>query len=306
MDLYFGIDVSLDELVSGNLDRGVEKTPNRAKEIDAFLGTLPEGAILGIESTGGYGELLANRALKAGFVVYILRPDRIKNFRKAGPVRSKTDALDAMVIRDYLETWIKKLHPYSPLPALEAKVRRLSRTRDKIVQKMADLKKALRSLGDTASNIKAALDPLAERIAKCDHDLAELISQAEDAKVLFSIPSVKLVVIANVLPALRTIKFKSKYSTDSYFGMDLKANESGKMVGRRHMSKEGDKRVRKALFQAAVSAARSKAFRDYYKMLIEVKKLKPIQALNALARKILHIIYGVYRTQTPFKAQTYS
>jgi transposase len=304
MDLYFGIDVSLDELVSGNKDRGVEKTPNRTRDIDGFLGTLPEGAILGIESTGGYGELLANRALKAGFVVYILRPDKIKKFREAGPVRSKTDAIDAVVIRDYLATWIKKLHPYSPLPKLEANIRRLSRTRDRLVQKIADLKKTLRSLGDNLSQTRATLAPLEKRVSKCDQDLADLISQAEDAKVLFTITSVKLVVVAGVLPAIRTIRFKSKYALDSYFGMDQKANDSGRMIGRRHMSKEGDRRARKLLYLAAVSASRSKAFGDYYKMLIEQKKLKRKEALNVLARKILHIIYGVYYSQTPFCAPT--
>lgn len=66
------------------------------------------------------------------------------------------------------------------------------------------------------------------------------------------------------------------------------------------MSKEGDKRMRKAIFMCAMSAVRSKVWRNYYLMLIEVKKLTRIQALNALGRKILHTIYGVYRSKTAF------
>lgn len=306
MDLYFGIDVASKDFVSGNLDMGTVKVDNQLPAIKKFIKQLPQGAIMGIEATGGYGTLLADTAFEAGICVYIIRPDKVKKFREAGPERSKTDAIDAMVIRDYLETYINKLHTYSPLPALEASIRKLSRKRDKIVQKLSDLRKTLRSLGDSVKQVQLILAPIEKRVLKCEQELAKLVAQAQDAKVLFSITSVKLVTIASVLPAIRSIQFESKYALDSYFGMDLKANESGQKVGERHMSKQGDKRARKALYMAAVSAAGSKTFRGYYQMLKNEKKLKPKQALNALARKILHIIYGVYYSQTEFKAPTYS
>ena len=55
---------------------------------------------------------------------------------------------------------------------------------------------------------------------------------------------------------------------------------------------------------SAMSGIRSKAWRDYYKMLTQEKKLKPVQAINALARKILHTVFGVYRSQKAFIAPT--
>jgi transposase len=304
MDLYNGIDIAMKTFVVFNLETGKQKIGNEATSIKPFLRSLPEGAILAIESTGGYGDLLAEMAVKAGFTVYMLRPDKVKKFREAGPYRSKTDDIDAKVIRDYLETYIKKLHPYQPLPALEAQIRRFSRTRDKLVQKMSDMRKALRSLGDSTKDIDATLAPLAARINRIEKQLAELIEQTGDGKVLFSIPSIKLIVTAAVLPAIRTIRFKSKHALVSFFGMDLKADESGEKVGRRRMSKQGDGRARKALYIAAVSASHSKAFGSYYQMLRQQKRLTTTQALNALARKLLHIIYGVYYSQTPFRAPT--
>lgn len=304
MDLYNGIDIAMKTFVAFNLDAGKLKVDNQASSIEAYLESLPKGAILAIESTGGYGKLLADMAVEAGFTVYILRPDKVKKHRQAGPYRSKTDDIDAKVIRDYVSTYVRDLHPYQPMPALEAKIRQLSRTRDKIVQKMSDLRKALRSLGDSKKDVDATLAPLSASVKRIEKQLAELIEQAPDAKVLYSIPSIKLIATAAVLPAIRTIKFKSKHALVSFFGMDLTADESGEKIGRRHMSKQGDNKARKALYLAAVSASRSKAFGPYYKMLREEKRLTTTEALNALARKLLHIIYGVYYSQTLFKAPT--
>jgi transposase len=304
MDLYNGIDIAMKTFVAFNLEAGKLKLDNQASSIQTYLDSLPPGAIIAIESTGGYGALLAEMAVRAGFTVYMLRPDKVKKHREAGPNRSKTDDIDAKVIRDYVVTFAKDLHPHQPLPALEAKIRRLSRTRDKIVQKMSDLRKALRSLGDSKKDVDATLAPLLARIKRIEKQLAELIEQTGDGKILYSIPSIKLIATAAVLPAIRTMRFKSKHALVSFFGMDLTADESGEKVGRRRMSKQGDNKARKALYIAAVSASHSKAFGPYYKMLREQKRLTTTQALNVLARKLLHIIYGVYYSQTPFKAPT--
>ena len=65
------------------------------------------------------------------------------------------------------------------------------------------------------------------------------------------------------------------------------------------MSKQGDKAARTLLYNAASSAARSIYFKDYYAML-RARGLASTAALVVIARKLLRIAYGVWRTGQSF------
>jgi transposase len=302
MDLIYGIDIASEEFVVYNEDRGCFDCENKKKPISAFLKTLPEGAIIALEATGGYGKLLADTAVEKGFTVYMLQPVRIKRFREAGPERNKSDKIDAMEIHEYVGVFRKRLHPYQPLPEFEAKLRKLSRVRDGIVAKTASIRLLLKCLEESPKAIEKMLWGLEAKARELLSEIESMIAQAEDAKVLSGIVSVGPCTIASLLPILRTVPFKGKYSLDKFVGMDMVMRESGKLRGKRRLSKQGDKRVRKALYMAAMSAASSKAWKPYYEWLLKTKNLAKIAALVALARKILHTIYGVYRTQKAFVA----
>ena len=302
MDLIYGIDIASEGFVVYNGDRGCFDCENKKKPISAFLKTLPEGAIIALEATGGYGKLLADMAVERGFTVYMLQPVRVKRFREAGPERSKNDKADALEIHEYVSAFRRRLHPYQPLPEFEAKLRKLTRVRDGLVSKIGSIRLLLGTLGEDRKSVEKLLSGLVKRAAELMDEIEGMISQAKDAKVLSSIPAVGPCTIGALLPVLRTVPFKGKYSLDKFVGMDLVMNQSGKSKGKRRISKQGDKRVRKALYMAAMSAATSKVWKPYYQWMLETKKLKKIPALVALARKLLHTIYGVYRTQTAFVA----
>ena len=77
--------------------------------------------------------------------------------------------------------------------------------------------------------------------------------------------------------------------------------DSGLMRGSRQI-RGGRRRVRQALYMAAVSASRSKSlFAETYRALRQAGK-PPKLALIALARKILVTLNAIVRDQTPFKA----
>jgi len=306
MDLFYGIDIASESFVVFNEERGCFDCLNNKKQIAALLKTLPEGAVLAVEATGGYAKPLADAACAKGFTVYMLQPARVKNFRKSGPHRSKTDKIDAEEIHEYVKVFEKRLHPYKPMPELEAEMRKLTHVRDGLVSKTASIRLQLRSLGNDRRSVEAAVSGLVRESEKIFAKLEEMLASAEDAEVLFSIPSVKTCTIAAVLPILRTIPFKDKCAFASYLGMDLVVNESGKFKGKSRLSKQGDKHARKALFMAAMSASTSKIWKPYYTQLLEVKKLKKKQALIALARKLLYTIFGVFRTQKKFVAPVWA
>jgi transposase len=306
MNEIFGIDMASTDFLSFNLEAGRSRCFNKKQDILRYLKKLPEGAILALESTGGYGKLLADLAVERGFTVYMLQPLWIKRFRESDSGLNKTDAIDAEVIAEYVRWQLTrprkcKLHPYKPLPEFEAKLQKLARVREGLVGKAASVRLQLLGLGDSLESVQATLSGLRKRVAEVDAEIEQMLDSAQDAKVLETIPGVKAVTIST-LPCLRTIPFKNKYALDSYVGLDLVANESGKRTGRRKLSKQGDKRARHALYMAALSATRSHAWKAYYEQLLFEKKLKKVQALVALSRKILHTIYGVYTTQKPFTA----
>lgn len=299
-----GIDIASKEHVAFSEPAQWQKIANNKTEIKKFLKALPKESILALEATGGYGLLLAELACKAGFTVFMLAPGRVKNYCKSSPSRGKTDKLDARDIASYARAFASRLKPYQPLPTFERKLRTLYRKKEKLTDKLASLRIQLKSLGDSPTEVKRTLNGLVLRIGKLHTQIQEMLKEATDAKVLQTIPCVKDNLVAAVLPVLRTIPFKDKYALDSYAGIDLIPNESGKFKGKRHISHQGDAHIRRAVFLAGFAGARSKTWKPYYQQLRKEKKLLPVQAINALGRKILHTVYGVYKSQKPFQGLT--
>lgn len=297
---YVGVDVASKSHVAYSEQGGFAKLANNKREISRFLASLPAGSTIAMESTGGYGLLLAEMACRAGFVVHVLPPGRVRHFCRSSPSRGKTDRIDARDIEAYARAFSGRLKPYQPLPGFERRLRTLVRKKEAIADKLASLRLMLRSLGDSAAEVRATLAGLEKRKRSLEQEIRGMLAQEEDARRLMAIPCVKESLVACVLPALRTIPFEGKYALDSYAGIDLKANESGRFKGRRRISHQGDAHLRRAVYLAGLSGASSKLWRPYYRRLTEEKRLKPVQAVNALGRKILHTVYGVYTSQKPF------
>ena len=75
--------------------------------------------------------------------------------------------------------------------------------------------------------------------------------------------------------------------------------DSGRFRGRRAI-KGGRKRVRDALYMAALNAARKGAFKAFYQRLRNAGKPAKL-ALIALARKLLTILNAMIREQKPYR-----
>jgi transposase len=297
-----GVDVASQTLVCFSDEMQWREIPNDKTGIKAYLGTLPKPTIIAIESTGGYGLLLASMAHKKGFTVYMLQPSRVKNYCKSSPSRGKSDKHDARDIASYVRAFESRLHPFVPLPSFETKLRKLSRKKEALSDHVTSIRLMLRSIGDRPAEIERCLSKLQSRIKKLQAEIDQMLSQAKDAEVLFQIPAVKANLIAAALPALRTIPFKGKYAFDSYAGIELRMSDSGKMKSRRYISHEGDAHLRRAVYLAGMAGATCKVWKPYYERLKQETKLCPVAAINALGRKILHTVYGVYKSQKPFVA----
>jgi len=76
--------------------------------------TLPEAIHLGVESTGDYHRLLAERAHARGITVYVLNPHDVHHYARALGRRAKTDRVDAALLARYLAQEHAGLHPWQP------------------------------------------------------------------------------------------------------------------------------------------------------------------------------------------------
>lgn len=79
----YGVDVAKNELVVAyHGSTAVVSLANHPKAIRAWLATVPKGALVGMESTGGYHEALARAAQAHGLTVYVLNPKAVRDYAR--------------------------------------------------------------------------------------------------------------------------------------------------------------------------------------------------------------------------------
>ena len=96
--LSVGIDVSRDELVIAYADdrRSIEHVANTAAAIQRWLKSLPAGTRIGLEATGAYHRRVADLAVAAGHVVYVLNPREVAHYLQS--LRSRARPMSSMPV----------------------------------------------------------------------------------------------------------------------------------------------------------------------------------------------------------------
>ena len=83
----------------------------------------------------------------------------------------------------------------------------------------------------------------------------------------------------------------------AHSGLDPAHHTSGSSVEKRsRISRAGNRYLRRALYMPALVSSRSDAHLEAFYQLLLARHKRPMQALIALARKILHAIFGIFRS----------
>jgi transposase len=92
----------------------------------------------------------------------------------------------------------------------------------------------------------------------------------------------------------------------AHAGLDPRAHQSGTSVDKpARISKVGNAHIRRVLFMPAlVAVQRNLHVRAFFEKLFARGKT-PLQAYVAVMRKLLHAIYGMFTTRTPFLAEKF-
>jgi transposase len=132
-------------------------------------------------------------------------------------------------------------------------------------------------------------------LLKTEPDLALRLKKISTTKGLGDIT------ILTVLAETRCFELVSNQKQlTSYAGFDIVFNDSGLKKGKTSISKKGNKFIRKALFMPALSACRANPdLKELYQRLVAKGKNKKL-AIVAVARKLLLLIYTLWKSNSPY------
>lgn len=84
-------------------------------------------------------------------------------------------------------------------------------------------------------------------------------------------------------------------------GLDPAHQQSGTSLNKpSRISRAGNRRLRASLYMSALSASRYDRHLAAFYQALRARHKTGLQALTAVARKMLHAIYGIFKTGTPY------
>ena len=303
----YGVDVSKATLAIASYEaETVVEISNAPEPIAAWLASVPAGSAVAMEATGVYHRVFAQLAHAAQLVVYVLNPQVLKHYAQAIGQRGKTDGCDARMIARYLVHERSKLRPWQPpvgavdtLSRLLVRRRALVSARQTLAQSLAGmpmLKVPRHVLLASFKRMIATLDLFIRR------ELARIPEMAALHRRLMSIAGIGEVVAAQLVATLFTLCFTRAAAFIAYTGLDPRPEDSGQHRGRRRLSKRGPALLRCLLYNAGMSAAKSKVFKPVYARLRE-RGLQSTEAIVILARKLARIAFALYKSGETFDPQ---
>jgi transposase len=260
-----------------------------------------------MESTGIYGKALALDLYNQKHTVSIVNPVKIKSFGKSKLMRNKTDKVDAKMIAEFCvqmepQAWEPK---QAHIEELEALTKRLD---DLIAMSVQEKNRLESSPKSTSEFVELTIKHLDNQIKTIKKKIKEHIENHEDLRLkrdlLATIPGVGEATIAKVLTFLdHPEKFENAKKVAAYLGLTPRHFESGSTVhGKARLSKIGSAELRKALYFPTISAVRhNPIIKEFYERLLKAGKCKMV-AICAAMRKLVHIIYGVLKSNRSFDA----
>jgi transposase len=261
-----------------------------------------------MEATGVYHERLAYFLHSKQQALSIVLPNKISNYLRTLDVKTETDKTASEAIARFgLE---RKLDNWQPANPLYKKLRQLTRERDQIIQARTVAKNQLHAEQAEAEPNKTTIRRVSKLIILLEKqeqeikiELAALINQNETVKKkvkrITSIPGVGVLTAVTVLAETNGFELiRSKKQLTSYSGLDVKEKQSGTSVkGKPRISKKGNKFLRKAMHLPALAAIRhDERCKAIFVRLVSKHGIK-MKAAVAVQRKLLELIYIIYKTE---------
>jgi transposase len=262
-------------------------------------------AFVVFEATGVYDRELAEALHRAGIRFARINPARARDFARARGRLAKTDAIDAHMLAGFART----MAPASEQPPDPARntLSFLAKRRDQLVHMRAQEKNRRSETRDPAmiESIARLIDFLNSEVKAIEARIKTLIKTeptiSDDARLIRSAPGVGPVACMQLIAQMPELGHVGPKQVAALAGLAPLNVDSGLYRGKRAIG-GGRKRVRDALYMAALNAVRRdgsvKAF--YQKLRTAGKPAK--LALIAVARKLLTTINAMLRDRKAYLA----
>lgn len=299
-DRYVGCDVSklwLDifDPAEGRVRR-IENTPAETRRLASAMAATR--AFLVFEATGAYDLDLRTALHAAGAASARINPTTARRYAQATGRKAKTDALDAQVLAD-LGARLRPEPDPAPCPH-RTRLAQLALRRDQLVAARKDEIIRLKDAREAfmVDSLKAHIAWLDDAVAAADREIDALINRQADlkakARLMTSAPGVGPVAAQILLALMPELGAANPRRLAALAGLAPFNHDSGQLKGKRCIS-GGRRRVRSALFIAALHAARRcpdlKAFAERIQGQGKPRKV----ALIAVARKLLTRLNAMLR-----------
>ena len=269
-----------------------------------------------MEVTGVYHENLIYFLHQAGYEVSLMLGSRVKHYLRSIGHVSKTDKEDSqgiasMVLRQQTPTW-------KPVSEEMHQIRQLIRYRSSLVDSRVSFQNQLHAISHSRLAHKEIVQSIGRIVKQTNADIARIEQQTRQLvkadpelwgrimTIVDSLPGVGFLTVVTVLAETDGFSFiRSAKQLTSYAGYDIIENQSGKFSGKTRISKQGNARLRKAMYMPALAHIRTAdgPLYDLYLRLLKRNGGIKKKARVAVQRKLLCLIYSLWNSGEKYDPQ---
>lgn len=283
-----------------------ERFDNAEHGFATLMQMLPRKVHIVMEVTGTYHLRLATCLHESGYRVSVENPAKPAYFARMRLMRTKTDPVDAGVLRRYGE--YEELAPWQPPGEIFTELNQLDRH---IVGLQSDLTRVSNRLEGldqrvvintfTRADLLGQRDDLKTRIKQCEKEIERIVLEHFGAlyTLIRTVPGVgkKTAIMFIVLTEAFT-RFPDAKRFASYLGMTSFIRDSGTSIkGSGAITRMGNGRMRQLLYMAALTAkSQNRACTEFAERLTANGKPPKVVRI-AVANKLIRQVFAVFEKQ---------
>jgi len=264
-----------------------------------------------LEATGIYHENLTYYLHDLGYKISVVLPNKTSAYAKSLNLKSKTDDIDARMLGQMgIERSLQAWKPGSPnmltLKQLCRERTMLLTEKTAMTNRLHALKYAYNSDKRMMQRIKQMINTFEKQIAQVEKQIEGIIQkdpvlESKIAKIT-KVKGLGWISVVTILAETNGFEqFKSRSQLVSYAGYDVVQKESGTSIkGKTRISKKGNSHIRRAMYFPAITVVRfDENFKQTFHRILDKSHIK-MKAYVAIQRKLLVLIYALYKNDTAY------
>ena len=260
-----------------------------------------------MEPTGVYYEPLAYHLCKIQQTVYIVMPNKARDFCNYEGIKTKTDEMDARCLA-LLGCVNRKLTPWQPPKPIFRELRQMTRFVEEIQKVRTMLSNHLAALTHGAEPVDSVVMHYKKLIADIDKQLqanlknikAKIATDKDLQEKVERICTIKgmgyLTVVAIIAETNGFNLITSRKQLASFAGLDVIASQSGNDDPKHVISKKGNTHIRRALYWPGISASRfNPQMKGMYGRICKRNPKVKMIGITAIMRKMLLLTFTLWK-----------